>query len=276
MKGKELSEALRAGRRVYGTCVTSTAPGWPAMIARTGVDIAFIDTEHTPIDRAPLAWMCGAFRTLDIAPVVRIPEPDPYRACIVLDGGATGVIVPYVESVEQVQDLRGAVKLRPLKGRRLQDVLSGKEKLDAATHAYLQKRNEDRVMIINIESTPALEALDQILRVPDLDAVLIGPHDLSISLGVPEKYDHAVFLDAVSTIIRKCRTAHVGVGIHFSDGIEPEIAWAREGANLIMHSSDNAIVRQTLSADFARFRRELGEAPPLKTPSKRKDGEETI
>jgi len=275
MLGKELSKALREGRRVYGTCVTSTAPTWPAMIASTGVDLAFIDTEHTPIDRAQLAWMCLAFRTLRVAPIVRIPKPDPFLACMALDGGATGVIVPYVESPAQVHDLRGAVKLRPLKGKRLENVLAGDENLESATQSYLAARNEDRVMIINIESTPALERLEEIISVPELDAVLVGPHDLSISLGVPEQYNHPVFLDAITTIISKCRQQRIGVGIHFSDGIESEIMWARQGANLIMHSSDGALVRQTLAADLARFRKELGDDNEVPVSS-REPSNETI
>lgn len=261
MKGKELAAALRAGQRVYGTCVLSPSPAWPPMLAGVGMDFAFIDTEHVSLARETLSWMCRAFDAHGIAPIVRIPEPDPYRACMVLDGGAHGVIAPYVESVEQVIALRGAVKLRPLKGERLRGFLAGTDPLNPQTVDYLVQRNTDRVMVVNIESIPAMNALDDILRVPGVDALLVGPHDLSINLGIPEQYDNPVFLDAISTIIRKARAAHVGIGIHYSEAIEPEIAWAREGANFIVHSSDFAIVQQTLRADFQRFRKELQDAP---------------
>jgi 4-hydroxy-2-oxoheptanedioate aldolase len=103
--------------------------------------------------------------------------------------------------------------------------------------------------------------LDEILAEPGLDAVLVGPHDLSINLDVPEQYDHPDFMAAISTIISKARAAGVGAGIHFSTGIEKEIRWAKEGANLIMHSSDTVAVLQTLHKDFKRFRDELGDAP---------------
>jgi 2-keto-3-deoxy-L-rhamnonate aldolase RhmA len=126
---------------------------------------------------------------------------------------------------------------------------------------YLVQRNAGRLMIVNIESVPALEALDAILNVPDLDAVLIGPHDLSLSLGIPEQYRHRSFNDAVCTIIRKARAKQIGVGLHFSFGIDLEIAWAREGANFIVHSSDLFRARETLCADFARFHAELGDRP---------------
>jgi len=116
-------------------------------------------------------------------------------------------------------------------------------------------------MIVNIESIPALEALDAILAVPGLDALLVGPHDLSLNLGIPEEYNHPRFNEAVSTIIRKSRARNVGVGLHYSFGIDKEIAWGREGANLILHSSDFFLVKEALTADFKTFRQAFGDSP---------------
>jgi 4-hydroxy-2-oxoheptanedioate aldolase len=270
MNGAELAAALRNGTRVYGTCVVSTSPKWPAMIAGVGLDFVFLDTEHMPLQREQLAWMCQAFSALNLAPIVRIPEPDPYRACMALDGGAEGVIAPYVESVDQVRALRGAVKFRPLKGRRLYSILEGREEPEPQLAAYLQSRNAGKVMIVNIESVPALEALDDVLAVPDVDALLVGPHDLSLNLGIPEQYDHPRFNQAVSMIIRKARSKNVGVGIHYSFGIEKEIAWGREGANLILHSSDYFLVKEAIENDLQRFRQAFGERKPsTATPTSR-------
>jgi 2-keto-3-deoxy-L-rhamnonate aldolase RhmA len=259
MNGAKLAAALRNGTRVYGTCVVSTSPKWPAMIAGLGLDFVFLDTEHMPLEREQLAWMCQAFSALNLAPIVRIPEPDPYRACMALDGGAEGIIAPYVESVDQVRALRGAVKFRPLKGKRLYNILEGKEEPEPELAAYLQGRNAGKVMIVNVESVPALEALDDILAVPDVDALLVGPHDLSLNLGIPEQYDHPRFNQAVSTIIRKARSKNVGVGIHYSFGIEKEIGWGKEGANLILHSSDYFLVKEALENDLRKFRQAFGE-----------------
>lgn len=268
MQGKELSEALRSGKRVYGTRLLSTSPMWPAAVASTGIDLAFIDSEHVPLGRDQLAWICGAYSARNVAPIVRIPEPDPYYACMVLDGGAHGVIVPYLESPAQVRELRGAVKLRPLKGQRLKNALDGKEELGGELETYLGKYNRNGVLIVNIESIPALEALDDILAEPGLDAVLVGPHDLSVNLGHPEQYDHPDFQAAVSTIIKKARAASVGVGIHFYTSIEQEIEWAKQGANIIMHCDDLNLFRRALSADLKRFREELGdETSPKDSPA---------
>src|SRR5262249_536207 len=153
------------------------------------------------------SWMCRTYRAMNIAPIVRIPAPDPYQATMALDGGACGIIAPYVETVEQVEALRGAVKFRPLKGKKLQNVLDGKEELNEELESYMEEKRNSQLLIINIESGPALEALDDLLNVPDLDAVLIGPHDLSCSLGVPEQYRHPKFDQAVREILQKARVA---------------------------------------------------------------------
>ena len=113
--------------------------------------------------------------------------------------------------------------------------------------------------MINIESVPALERLEDILAEPGLDGVIIGPHDLSISLGLPEQYHNPRFEDVVGTIISKVREKGLGVGIHFSQEAELQIKWAKAGANIIMHSSDITLFQQRLKEDVTTIRRALGE-----------------
>ena len=259
MDGRELSESLRSGRRVYGTAILSPSPRWVGAVRGSGLDFVFIDTEHIPIGRHQLSWMCQAYGAVGVAPIVRVPKPDPFEATKVLDGGAQGVIFPYVESVEQVQALRGATKLRPLKGQRLQAVITGEQELEPELADYLARRNASSVMVVNIESVPAVEALDDILAVPGLDAVLIGPHDLSCSLGIPEQYGHPRFDETVRLIFRKAREAGVGAGIHFWAKLDQEIAWGRAGANLMVHSSDVGLFADALRRDLAALREALGE-----------------
>ena len=257
MNGQEMITALHAGTRVYGTLVASPAPKWPAALAKAGLDFVFLDTEHIALDRAQLSWMCWTYRAMGMAPIVRIPSPDPYEACKVLDGGASGIIAPYVETAEQVIALRGAVKLRPVKGQRLQEFLSGAETPEPVLDAYLAQNNTGNVLIVNIESVPAIQALDAILAVPGLDAILVGPHDLSCSLGIPEQYRHPRFEEAMRTIIQQARAAGVGVGIHFWAGLDQEVAWARLGMNLMLHSADLTLFLNALQSDLAYLHGEL-------------------
>lgn len=267
MTGRQVAAALHSGARVYSTLIVSTSPLWVNHAKSTGLDFVFIDIEHIPIDRVTLSWMCQAYRMADLAPMVRIPEPDPYQACMALDGGASGVIAPYVETADQARTLVGAVKFRPLKGRRLQNFLIGKEKLEPNLDTYLRERNADNFLIVNIESVPAMEALDDILSVPGLDGVLIGPHDLTCSLGIPEQYDHPQFKEAVSQILTKARSKGLGFGVHFWREPERQIEWGRAGANLIMHHGDVSLFAQSLRSDLQQIKEALKDAQPRSLPA---------
>ena len=259
MNGKQLRQALRAGTRVYGMSVTAPTAFWPVALANAGLDFVFLDTEHVPEDRMALAWMCQTYHALGVAPIVRIPRPDPYQACMVIDAGAAGVIAPYVETVEEVLALAGAAKLRPIKGKRLTDKLEGRAPLEPNLQEYLDKRNEGISLIVNIESVPAIQNLDALLAVEELDAVIIGPHDMTCNLGIPEEYRNPIFLDAVKTVTQKTRNAGKGAGIHFWDGLDLEIQWLRDGLNMLVHSTDITLVTQALKRELAHLRAALGD-----------------
>lgn len=263
MTGAEFASALRSGRRVFGTLIVSDSPRWPDTVAQIGLDFVFIDTEHIALDRKALSWMCQTYRALGLPPLVRIPAPDPYQACMALDGGASGIVAPYVETVEQVEALVGAVKFRPIKGARLAELLREPGKAEPELATYQAKGGAGNALVINVESRPALENLDQLLAVPGVDAVLIGPHDLSCSLGIPEQYDHPKFEAAVKEIFAKARRRGVGAGIHSWMGTAREIGWSApaDGANLIIHDADIIAMRKGLAADVAALRQGLKEGP---------------
>jgi 2-keto-3-deoxy-L-rhamnonate aldolase RhmA len=224
------------------------------------IDFVFVDTEHVPHDRHQLSWICQTLSALDLPPVVRVPSPDPYEVCKALDGGAVGVIAPYVETVEQVRQLVGATRLRPIKGRRLEKLLLEPENMEPALREYVNARNADTILMINIESVPAMERLDELVSVPGIDAVLIGPHDLTCSLGIPEQYDHPRFDEAVRTIYRTARAHNVGAGMHFWVGTAQEIAWCKAGGNMIIHSNDLMGFQKQLLAELNEIRRGLGDS----------------
>ena len=260
MNSLEIRQALRAGDRVYGSLVSAPATLWVGMARGTGLDFVFIDTEHIPNDRQNLSWMCRAYQAASLPPIVRVPNPDPFEACKVLDGGASGIIFPYVESVAQIRDLVGACRYRPLKGARLQQALDEPASLETELATYLEERNAHSIAVANIESVPALENLDALVAIDGLDAVLIGPHDLSCSLGIPEQYDHPRFDEAVKTIFATARAAGKGAGIHFFiGGIEKEIDYLQSGANLVVHGADVNIWREALGGQIGALREAMGD-----------------
>src|SRR4029078_12643790 len=98
------------GRYVFSSAIVATSPFWPNLAKQTGIDFVFVDTEHTPIDRQALSWICQTYQALGLPPVVRLPCNDPFEACKALDAGAGGVIGPYVETVDEGWRRDGAVK----------------------------------------------------------------------------------------------------------------------------------------------------------------------
>jgi len=259
MHGYELIQHLKNGNRIYGTAILSCSPLWPSAVKSTGIDFVFLDTEHVPLGRETLAHMCQVYKGLGLPPLVRIPSPDPFQACMALDGGAVGILAPYIESVEQVKELVGATKLRPVKGKKLKSLLADSKKMNDVLGSYIRNRNQNNILLINIESVPAVEDLDHLLAVPGLDGVIIGPHDLSCSLDVPEDYQNPLFKKTVHTIIEKTRAHDLPVGIHLSEAPEWQVEWANAGANIILHSSDISLFGHALKNDILQIRGSLGD-----------------
>ena len=197
---------------------------------------------------------------LGIVPIVRLTSPDPYLAASTVDDGALGIVAPYIETVEQVDGLRGAVKNRPLKGARLKERLAGKS-VSTEINEYINERNADNVLIINIESQPAIDALDDLLATPEVDGVLIGPHDLSCNLGIPERYEAPEFLDAVQTIFDKAREHDRGAGMHFWGAVDQQVRFLEMGCNFMIHSADLLLVRDHLTSELNAIRKHMGDLP---------------
>ena len=251
---RDLAQKLSDGDTIFGTCVTSASPHWPEAVATTGVDFVFIDTEHIPIDRATLATMCSIYRSLRLSPIVRITSSDPYLAVMAKDAGAVGVMVPYVERAAQVRALVGATKFRPLKGQKLEAILQGNEVPDETLLHYLKQYNPSSLAWINVESVAAVENLDHLLAVPGLDGVIIGPHDLSVSLGFPEQYHHPVFEKTVAGIVERVRAAGLAAGIHYSGDIAFQQKWLSQGINVVLHSSDIFLFVSRLRNDLLQLK----------------------
>lgn len=259
MRGSMLRAKLHAGQPVYGICMEGIGQArWPKYLADLGLDYVWLESEHSPNNRESLAWAAQLYAALGIAPLVRIPEISNAQASMAVDLGAQGVIAPYVETVEQVRTLVGGVKYRPLKGEALAAVLERGEFPNPETKAYIESYNADTNLIIMIESPAGVRNLPDLLAVGGVDAVLIGPHDLSISHGIPEQYEHPLFTAALEQIIAVCRAHQVGVGMHFI-GNTPDWALklARKGFNFISYKGDTLFTAEGVRAELGYLRAQL-------------------
>jgi len=243
--GKDFRNALLSGKTVYGTLVTSPSPRMFDAIVSLGCDFVFLCTEHIFYNPDTLGWMCRAYRTAGIIPIVRILKPDPFLATQALDSGALAVLAPYVEDPDQVIDLIGAVKYRPLKGKKLKDILTGREKPGPDLENYLKQYNRNHTLLLNIESPEGVARMESFFELETIkghgvDGIVIGPHDLSVSYGMPEDYTGKSFLELSCSIIKKARKNGISAGGHNGsrNSLLLQKEWAKAGANIIMHSSD--------------------------------------
>jgi 2-keto-3-deoxy-L-rhamnonate aldolase RhmA len=262
MRGELLREKLHRGERVYGTHVCDFGdPIAAKMQAALPYDFIFVCNEHIPINRGETALLCQYYAAHDISPIVRIPYPDLHLASQALDGGAQGIVAPYLETVEEAKALVGAIKYRPIKGRQLADFLSGARVPTQKTIDFLNRFNRDNYLIIGIESVAAYENLDALLAVEGVDGVFMGPHDLTVSMELPEEYDHPAFKALVSDVIRRCRKAGKGVGLHMNQAF-PLQRWHElmdEGMNWILYGADISLVTVEMDARLKAFRARMGD-----------------
>jgi 4-hydroxy-2-oxoheptanedioate aldolase len=259
------------GGVVFGTCIISTSPHFLRPTQASGVDFVFLDTEHISIEREKLSWLCQSYGALGMTPIVRVPEPDPYKVCCALDGGAVGIVAPYIETVAEVKALIGAVKLRPFKGDKLEKILQalnpsqGPESLyetvksihGQAVADFMKQKNGNTLLFINIESQKAIDNMDDLVGLPGVDGVFIGPADLSVQLGVPRQWENPLLLDTIASIIERTRSLKKHIGCHwgFVNAKKNQVKWVLEhGADIVIHASDLVLYANALSADMQTIR----------------------
>jgi len=190
MNGYELKQKVQSGGIVYGTMLSMIRnPRWAVPVAGFGLDYVIIDSEHTPRDRTEMADLMASMLPSGICPIVRIRIPDSHYVTMAVDAGSHGVLAPYCETVDEVMEVVAATKWRPLQGALARKAVETGDLPSEASKKYLEDKNKNNVCIVGIESVPAIENLPNILKVKGIDAIFVGPNDLSISLGIPDKYD---------------------------------------------------------------------------------------
>ncbi|MBT3275922.1 MAG: aldolase [Spirochaetales bacterium] len=260
MQGNQIRAKLRSGERVYGThMVEAGNPNYLLWMAETAMDFAFICTEHIPIDRKEVSWMCQLLVQKGISPIVRIPYPDAYLTSMVLDGGAEGIVAPYVETTQEVEDLIGAVRYRPIKGEKLSDMMSGRKPAGEKLKSYLEGWNRNNYLIIGIESVTAMNRLEELLNYDEVDGVFLGPHDITCSMEIPEEYDNPLFIAEMKKVIDICKSRGKGVGLHQDHRIPAVSGLVDYGLNWILNASDIVKAKNSLTEDYAEIRSRFGD-----------------
>lgn len=214
-------DRLRAGERLLGTLVQIPRPEVALRLAGQGFDWLFLDGEHGGFGPAEASRILAALQ--DSVPcLLRVPS----QALDVLDDaarcGAAGLIVPHVDSAAQAEAV-----VRAVRGRGL--------------------------VVVQAESREAVADIDAIARVPGVDAVFVGPYDLTASLGIPEQFDHPNCHAALETLARACRDAGMPLGIFRLTGAEIR-AHEAQGFTLLAAGTDGALLETGARALLAELR----------------------
>jgi len=206
---------LRAGRPAFGTLLNLADPLAAEMMASVGFDWLLVDTEHGPIDLAPMATMFATITRYPVAPFVRVPALGEEHVKRVLDAGAWGVLGPNIRTRAEAEAFVRACKYPPAGVRSLG---AGRFPLSFKTDSltYFERANEEILVIVQIEHIEAVSNIEAILSVPGVDACYVGPNDWCASCGLPPSLEppHREFADAMRTVLAAARRHGVAAGIH--------------------------------------------------------------
>jgi len=238
MRINKVKQALKAGKTQYGcSCSQLRSPEVMRALAAAGLDWTYLDSEHGGFDLETLQDMSKAAVIAGLCPVVRVAELQYALVARALDCGAQGVLFPRVESPELLERAISWTRFPPLGIRGFGLTMPHLEyetvsMADAITHI-----NENVLVVFQIETQTALDRVDELLSVEGIDAVMIGPADLSISLGVPGQFDHPSMIAAMDRIRESCNKHGVAPGLHFRS-LPLAKKWRERGMRFVSCNSE--------------------------------------
>lgn len=241
---------LRAGETLFGTMVTLPCSATAEILAHVGFDWLFIDGEHGPLDMTDIMSILQVVGDR-AAGIVRVPTLDEASIKRVLDIGAAGVIVPQVNTVEQAEDAVRFARYAPEGERGVG--LGRAHGYGMRFEEYLKTANEQITVIVQAEHATAVENIDAIAKVPGVDAVLLGPYDLSASLGKMGMIHDPVVTGAIDRITSACRSAGVPTG-YFGATAKTVQPYIEQGHTLIVASVDTLLIGGAATALLEELR----------------------
>lgn len=253
--GKLLKEKMLRGQTVFGTFFQYTVnPAIVDILPDNALDFVIVTAEHNALDLAEFLPVRYALAARGIACLARTHSRDPddvSKVCDTFDG----VVVPYVEDVEHARRLAAAAVFRPLKGAGLERVLKeGKWPSEKTRDYVLNDRCANTVFVPMIESVTAVENLDQICSVPGVNAVFVGPNDLTTTMGIPNEYDHPDLIAMLQRIIDGANRCHVAAGCWFGKREQAERT-IRQGGRFVVYSNDGGLMRDAMEAALTQLRK---------------------
>jgi len=200
---------LAAGKPLNVVAPGYSSPGLVELLGRLGFDAIFIDCEHGPTGWEDVENMVRAAELTDVTPIVRVQSNDPSTITRALDRGAGGVQVPHINTRAQAEAAVRAAKFAPIGHRGY----AGGRSAFGVKGNFTSHANAETMVIAMLEEVEALQNLDEILKVEQIDAFFLAPGDLSQSMGYPGQTDHPEVQAAIVDAVRRTRAAGRAPGV---------------------------------------------------------------
>lgn len=232
-----LKARLRGREPVFGAWTSIGHPQITEVFCRAAVDFVGIDVEHSTISQEAVQRIAAAAQAGGSLCLPRVASHNGEAIRRMMDSGADGVIVPTVDTAEQVDELVGYVKYPPV-GRRGYGV--GRAQgygFDSAD--YYARWNDTSALIVQIESVTGVENAEEIAAHPQVDGIIVGPYDISGSLGIPGRIDDPLVREAAAKVVEACRRQGKACGTQIVDPDNANVAQALEdGFTIVLLASD--------------------------------------
>lgn len=257
MQPNNVKTALHEGRAVSGPIVNEArSVSFVKMMAQAGHDFLFFDMEHAMFNWETVFNLVQMSLVSGITPFIRVTDLSYPLVARALDSGAQGVIIPRVETKQQVENAVSFARYPPL-GRRGAGGESryGYVRRDPGT--AIEEANAEVMVIVQVESELGVANLDDMASVPGVDVVLVGPQDLSISLGIAGQTTHPRFIETVQSIVETCKARGVPVGQVEREAVAFQ-RWFDMGIRLLCCNTDANMMFQSAARDVAALREFTG------------------
>lgn len=240
-KSQSLKARLHAGEVLRGLFVPTYDATLCEFVASLGWDLLIADAEHSAIDTKDMENIARACERRGSVPTARVPLSTPADISRFLDAGARAVMIPFVESAADAARAGSFMKFAPQGRRGLGAPRCGGFGGDGPAQQFVSRENEETLLIVQIETAAGLERLDEIVNVASADVVFVGPSDLSLSLGVPQQWDHPTFLHAVDRVAVASLRAGKVFGAYYSQ--LDQLRWYRSlGARVLVTALEDLII----------------------------------
>ncbi len=235
MRENTLKTSWQNGNPTFGAWLSSGSPIMAELFGGFDFDYVNIDMQHGLVDYTEALYTLQAMQRVEATPTVRVPWNEPGIIGKVLDAGAMGVIIPMVNSVAEAEQAVAACRYAPAGSRSYGPARAAMALSDGD---YASEANDTIACIPMIETVQAIEDIDNILDVPGIDAVYVGPADLSITLGLPPGSDQEAqsFNDALATVVDACNARGITPGIHSTHALAAKRV--EQGFRMITITSD--------------------------------------